>query len=161
MYIEKYWGEYIGGTDDSLNLIAFLEDRNKECISLQEIFTGVGLDQQGSDFRQTTVPLEFTDSNGVEIDFHFAIDLLTDLSALLLECKVNGGVNLQDLEPYNAPDRTILITATAEEHALLCAVLADFAENPLAYDLHELVPNEDMQEMAAVCENIRKELYNS
>lgn len=32
MYIEKYWGEYVGGTDDSLNLIAFLEDQNKEHI---------------------------------------------------------------------------------------------------------------------------------
>ncbi len=29
MYIEKYWGSYIGETDDSLNLIAFLEDQKK------------------------------------------------------------------------------------------------------------------------------------
>ena len=26
MYIEKYWGGYIGGSDGSLNLVAFLED---------------------------------------------------------------------------------------------------------------------------------------
>ena len=30
MYIEKYWDEYIGGSDDSLNLVAFLEDQKKE-----------------------------------------------------------------------------------------------------------------------------------
>ena len=26
MYIKKYWGNYIGGTDDSLNLVAFLAE---------------------------------------------------------------------------------------------------------------------------------------
>ena len=30
MYIEKYWGNYIGSTDDSLNLIAFLEDQKRK-----------------------------------------------------------------------------------------------------------------------------------
>jgi len=30
MYITKYWGEFIGGSDDSLSLIEFLEDLNKE-----------------------------------------------------------------------------------------------------------------------------------
>ena len=27
MYIKKYWGNFIGGSDDSLNLVAFLEDQ--------------------------------------------------------------------------------------------------------------------------------------
>ena len=27
MYIEKYWGNFIGGSDDSLNLVAFLADQ--------------------------------------------------------------------------------------------------------------------------------------
>ena len=39
MYISKYWGEFIGGSDDSLSLIEFLEDLNKEEITLKEIFT--------------------------------------------------------------------------------------------------------------------------
>ena len=30
MYIDKYWGNFIGGSDDSLNLVAFLEDQKKE-----------------------------------------------------------------------------------------------------------------------------------
>ena len=29
MYIKKYWGNFIGGSDDSLNLVAFLEDQKK------------------------------------------------------------------------------------------------------------------------------------
>ena len=38
MYIEnKYWQNYIGDTDDSLNLIAFLEDQGSNEIAFSEI----------------------------------------------------------------------------------------------------------------------------
>ena len=94
MYIKKYWGNFIGGSDDSLNLVAFLEDQKKEEIPLSEIFAKIGLDKQNWDFRQTVEYLEFTHSSGVEMDFHFAIDVVTDLAAILLECSVSGSVNL-------------------------------------------------------------------
>ena len=62
MYIDRYWKNYIGGTDDSLNLIAFLEDQHKEEIPLHEIFYKIGLDKQNWDFHQTVEYLEFTHS---------------------------------------------------------------------------------------------------
>ena len=161
MYIEKYWGNYIGGTDDSLNLVAFLEDQKKEEISLTEIFSKIGLDKQNWDFRQTIEYLEFTHSNGVDMDFHFAIDVITDLAAILLECYVNGSVNLHDLDEYNTPSRCIRITATPEEHNAMDRTLADFAQNPLSYDLHEMMDDEEIQEMARDVEALRKELYES
>ena len=68
MYIKKYWGSFIGGSDDSLNLVAFLEDQKQEEIPLSEIFAKIGLDKQNWDFRQTVEYLEFTHSNGVEMD---------------------------------------------------------------------------------------------
>ena len=80
--------------DDSLNLVAFLEDQKKGESPLSEIFTKIGLDKQNWNFRQTVGYLEFTHSNGVEMDFHFAIDMVTDLAAILLECSVSGGVDL-------------------------------------------------------------------
>ena len=46
MYITKYWGSFIGGSDDSLNLVAFLEDQKKKEIPLSEIFAKIGLDRQ-------------------------------------------------------------------------------------------------------------------
>ena len=70
MYIKKYWGNFIGGSDDSLNLVAFLVDQKKEEIPLSEIFAKIGLDKQNWDFRQTVEYLEFTHSDGVEMDFH-------------------------------------------------------------------------------------------
>lgn len=51
MYITKYWGDFIGGSDDSLSLVEFLEDLNKEEITLKEIFACIGLNMQNMDFR--------------------------------------------------------------------------------------------------------------
>ena len=161
MYIKKYWGNFIGGSDDSLNLVAFLVDQKKEEIPLSEIFAKIGLDKQNWDFRQTVEYLEFTHSDGVEMDFHFAIDVVTDLAAILLECSVSGSVNLQDLDEYNTSSRRIRITATPEEHDAMNKALADFAQNPLEYDLSEMMDNEEIQEMARDVEALRKELYEA
>ena len=161
MYIKKYWGNFIGGSDDSLNLVAFLEDQKKAEIPLSEIFTKIGLDKQNWNFRQTVGYLEFTHSNGVEMDFHFAIDVVTDLAAILLECSVSGGVDLHDLDEYNTPHRRIRITATPEEHDAMNKALADFAQNPLSYDLHEMMDDEENREMARDIEALRKELYEA
>ena len=159
MYIKKYWGNYIGGSDDSLNLVEFLTDQNKEEITLSEIFAKIGLNKQNWDFHQTAGYLEFTHSNGVEMDFHFAIDVITDLAAILLECSVSGSVNLKDLDDYNTPSRRIRITATVEEHHAMNKALADFAKDPLSYDLHEMMSDDEIKEMAEQVEALRKELY--
>lgn len=159
MYIDKYWGSYIGGTDDSLNLVAFLEDQKKEEISLHEIFAKIGLDKQNWDFHQTVEYLEFTHSNGVDTDFHYAIDLITDLAAILLECSVSGSVDIHGLDEYHTSSRHIRITAAPEEHDAMNKALADFVQDPLSYDLREMVDEEDMLALAQECEEIRKKLY--
>ncbi|WP_050623982.1 immunity protein Imm33 domain-containing protein [Clostridium phoceensis] len=161
MYIKKYWGNFIGGSDDSLNLVAFLEDQKKEEITLSEIFAKIGLDKQNWDFRQTVEYLEFTHSGGVEMDFHFAIDVVTDLAAILLECSVSGSVNLQDLDEYNTPVRRIRITATPEEHEAMNKVLADFVQDPLSYDISDMMGEDEITDMAYQVEMLRKELYEA
>ncbi len=161
MYIKKYWGNFIGGSDDSLNLVAFLEDQKKEEITLSEIFAKIGLDKQNWDFRQTVEYLEFTHSGGVEMDFHFAIDVVTDLAAILLECSVSGSVNLQNLDEYNIPARRIRITATPEEHDAMNKALADFVHAPLEYDISEMMGEDEITDMAYQVEMLRKELYEA
>ena len=161
MYIKKYWGNFIGGSDDSLNLVAFLEDQKKEEIPLSEIFAKIGLDKQNWDFRQTVEYLEFTHSDGVEMDFHFAIDVVTDLAAILLECSVSGSVNLQDLDEYNTPARRIRITATPKEHDAMNKSLADFVHAPLEYDISEMMGEDEITDMAYQVEALRKELYEA
>ena len=52
----------------------------------------------------------------------------------------------------------VCITATPEEHELIDKALTDFVSDPLAYDLSDMCPEEDMLEMSALCEELRKEL---
>ena len=157
MYIEKYWGNYIGGTDDSLTLLDYLADKQKSEIPLSEIFADTGLYKQNWDFRKTIEWLEYTDRNEMKHEFYYAIDLVTDLAAILLECAVNGSVSLGELMD-NDNTNTVRITFTEEEKSAMNKALSDFFQNPLAYDLHEMVPDEDMIALAQDCENLRKEL---
>ena len=152
MYITKYWGDFIGGSDDSLSLVEFLEDLNKEEITLKEIFTGIGLDRQNMDFRQTVENL------GVEIDFYYAIDVVTDLAAILLECKNSGHVNLVELyDDEEVQNRCIRVVATEEEYTAIKAALEDFVKNPKLYDLYEMI-GDDIIEMAEIVKDLSKDL---
>ena len=63
MYIESYWGSYVGGTDDSLTLLSLLEDFEKDEIGLGEIFARTGLkvlEERESSLRMTGDALRFT-----------------------------------------------------------------------------------------------------
>ena len=158
MYIAKYWGDFIGGSDDSLSLIEFLEGLNKEEITLKGIFTDIGLDRQNMDFRQTVDNLRFINSIGLEIDFHYAIDIVTDLATILLECKNKGYVNLGEL--YNNEDtqnRCIQVIATEKEYTAIKVALEDFVKNPKSYDLYEMI-GDDIIEMAEIVKELRQEL---
>lgn len=157
MYIDKYWYNYIGGTDDSLTLVDYLYDKGKAELPLSEIFSDTGLGKLNWNFR-TSPDLEYTDSAGECCEFYYAIDLVTDLAALILESKISGGFNLKDLFDEENRDLFVTITTTPEEDQAMNRALADFFATPLEYDLHEMVDDEDMQEMAQDCENIRKEL---
>ena len=168
MYIaDKYWNNYIGDSDDSLTLVEYLADKQKKEISLGEIFSDIGLDRLNGDFRRSDESLTAvltnmeSDYDEPEAEFYYAIDIIMDLAALLLECKVSGSVNLCELsgEELDTPAPDIHITATSEEHELINKALTDFVSEPLAYDLSEMCQEEDMMEMAEICEELRNELY--
>lgn len=156
MYIEKYWGNYVGGSDDSLVLLEYLEGKETKQIIVKEIFEETGLNNLSS-FRNTDYPLEVP-IDGFEAEIHYAITLITDLAVLMLECKVNGSVNISDLLDDDM-ECVISITATEQEHELINKALMDFTAEPLTYDLCEMVGEEEIVEMSQVCEEIRKELY--
>jgi len=74
------------------------------------------LDKLNWDFH-ISPNLGYTDSESREHDFYYAIDLITDLAALLLECSVNGSVSLRELLDDEDGDH-VRITFTEEEKML-------------------------------------------
>ncbi len=168
MYItDHYWNNYIGDTDDSLNLGMYLADKNKEEITLAEIFSDLGLNKLDGDFRQHDDPLTVpllnisSDYDEVYIEFYYAIDIITDLAALLLECKINGSIPLPELfgEDLVTDAPNIRITATEEESGLISKALADFAAAPFSYDISEMEDEDSLHEIAKLCAELRNELY--
>ena len=163
MYIERYWGSYIGGTDDSLTLLALLEDFEKDEIGLDEIFARTGLKalaERESSFRRTGDVLRFTNREGMELDFYYAIDLIGDLAALYLECLRSGSVNLQDLDE-ELEAREICLRAGSEEEELLRATLRDFAEHAKAYDIAEVMDETSLAEFREELKALSRELFES
>lgn len=168
MYIEgKYWNNLIGDSDDSLTLMTYLADKQSEDIPLSEVFSDIGLDKLNGDFRSHDEPLttvlknaDFEDDEPY-IEFYYAISVITDLAALLLECMKTGAVDLCELsgEDIEGPVTKVCITATQEEHQIMNDALKAFVANPLDYDLSDMCPEDEMKEMAALCENLRQELY--
>lgn len=156
MYIEKYLDNYICGSDDSLTFLEYLESKQTKVISVGDIIAETGIEKLNS-FHNTDYPLVVSIGD-FEAEIHYAITLITDLAALLLECKVNGSVNISELLEDDF-DCVISITATKQEHELINKALMDFVAEPLKYDLCEMVGEEEISEMSRVCEEIRKELY--
>ncbi|MDE6852298.1 MAG: hypothetical protein K2J67_07390 [Lachnospiraceae bacterium] len=158
MYIaNKYWDHYIGDTDDSLTLLEYLAGKGKRDISVGEIFADTGLDQLQWDFRQAD-SLSVT-VDGMEMEIYYPIDLMMDLAALLLECKVNDSIKLGDLSGDGQDQQEICLSATPQEHGRINQALRDFVAEPLTYNLCEMTPEEDLLEMAALVEELRQELY--
>lgn len=132
MYIKKYWYNYIGGTDDSLTLVDYLYDKGKTEIPLSEIFNDTGLSKLNWNFH-ISPNLEYIDSEGQCHEFYYAIDLATDLAALILESKKSGGFNIKNLFDGEKRDRFVKIITTPEEDQAMNRALAEFCASPLEY----------------------------
>lgn len=165
LYIERWWKEYVGGTDDTCSLIDYLTNREFRHDSTVEIqLTKILQDFQLTATREIeeirqTIDIYYVFGEGFQLDIHCAINLLMDVTAILLECQKNGQVRMLDLDhTYKDESAIIAIKAESEDVMLLKNWMADFIQNPLRYDLAEFCPEEEMQEIATQCQAIVAEL---
>ncbi|MFC8684830.1 imm68 putative immunity domain-containing protein [Brevibacillus porteri] len=161
MYISKWWGDLIGGSDDSLALIDYLEQLGSTNVTLNQILKDLGLDvllSEGDLKSGGSIGFDIKNANGTfraEIDI--ACSALIDLSAIVLESQKSGYVDLRDLDEDRQPCK-LYIDASEEKRNLLRDELYKFSRDPLAYELAELVPADDMKELAEKAKMIADEL---
>ena len=158
----KYWNHYIGDSDDSMSLVEYLADKNGKKIKMKDVFAELGFDKADFDFRNPKEPITVSLKDGLKIDLNYAIQVMCDLAAILLECKKNGSVDLQELigGMLEKDKVSISLSSTEAEEKILLEVLADFCKSPMEYNLSEMCEKEEMEEMASVCNNLRNELLN-
>ncbi|MFC0417089.1 imm68 putative immunity domain-containing protein [Cytobacillus solani] len=161
IYINKWWRDLIGGSDDSLALIDYLEQLDSTDVTLNQILEELGFDEllsEGDLENGGSIGFDVKSANGTfraEIDI--ACSALIDLSAIVLESHKSGYVDLHDLDEARQPCK-LYIDASIEKRNLLRDELYKFSRNPLAYELAELVPVEDMREIAEKAKMIADEL---
>lgn len=163
MYIEAYWGDLIGGSDNSLTLTAYLAEKRVKQITLEEIFSDFGADTLFGDYRNTVPPLCYVNPEGWEMGIGCAIDLIADLAALLLESEKSGFIDLIELDgtlDIDPSDAALQILAAPREAQQINTILADFAAAPEEFDISEFVDAETLRELAAQCEALREELFS-
>lgn len=156
MYIEKYWGECVGGSDDALSFMDYLEQKNQSEISVKEIFEDLGLDTMEGNFRQSEEPIVF-ELGGLEAEIYYAIEVVTTLAALILECKKTGYINLAEIGNASE-DMNVKITYTDAELNVIKNALADYVENANEYDIAEMMDEDELDEIVEGCDMLRKEL---
>ena len=162
MYIEDYWGEYIGGSDDSLTLTYYLAGKEKQLLPLSEIFADFGAKTLFEAPRTTTPPLGYTGPDGGMMALDYVIDLAGDLAALLLECREGGSFDLAELDDTLELEEgagRMSILPTPAEYEQLGRILADFAAAPEEYDIAEMLSPDELAEMAGVFGRLHGELF--
>lgn len=161
MYISKWWGDLIGGSDDSLALLDYLEQLDLTDVTLDQILKDLGFDvllSEGDLKNGGHIGFDRRSASGMfRVELDIACGALIDLAAIVLECRKSGYVDLHDLDENRKPCK-LYIEASEEKRNLLRDELNKFSCNPLSYDLAELVPAEDMRELADKAKMIADEL---
>ncbi|MDR2870384.1 MAG: NADAR domain-containing protein [Deferribacteraceae bacterium] len=157
MYINKWWGSYIGGSDDGLLLLDYFELKNRHGLSLAEICKDLGLDKViGQGKLHEGGNIGFMDGDN-HCDFVFAINVVTDLAALFLESIKSDGICLKEFIEHET-ELEIEIIYDKQSFKLLMDELKLFIQNPYQYDLYELMDKKSMQDMVNDCRKIFEEL---
>ncbi|WP_300711222.1 imm68 putative immunity domain-containing protein [uncultured Brachyspira sp.] len=160
MYIDKLWGECFGDTEDSFVLMDYFNEDDKTEYSIKKIFNDFNIyneySQIKSDSFRSTKDIKYI-SNNNEHDIDIVIDLILDLSVLVLECLNSKQIKLKDLD-NNSKDKYISINADKEDIEMFINVLEDFSNNSLEYDLADICDDETCLFIADKTKYIAKEM---
>lgn len=150
MYIDKLWGECFGDTDDSFVLLDYLNENNKTEFTIKEIFTDFNIYNEYNNIKDDS----FRNSKNIkyvyndnEHNIDIVIDLILDLSVLILECLSGKQIQLKDLDS-DSKDKTILIKADKEDIEMFINILNDFYNNTSEYDLADMCDDETIKYIA-------------
>ena len=161
MYIDKLWGEYFGDCDDSLVLLDYFNKNDDTQYSVKQIFTNFNIYNEYSpieadSFRESK-DIKYV-CNGIEHNIDIVIDLILDLSVLILECLHNKKIYLKDLYSNSEKDKYISINTDKEDIESFINILNDFSANASEYDLADMCDDEIINDIAEKTKYIANEM---
>lgn len=157
LFIDKWWGSYIGGCDDSLRLLDYFGTSPSNKWSLKQIFKDIHLDSAFKLGEIENANLYFELEPEREANFQMAIDVIIDLSAIVLECLHNKQVAIRDLDESSEYEKNITISTT-KDILLLKNSLNEFIKNPQSSELAVMVSDNELAEIVHDCKEVHDEL---
>jgi hypothetical protein len=159
MYIDKWWGEYFGGCDDSLIFTDYFKENEATEYTLAGILSDFNISMQElpDGFRAHDGGI-CAGAVGLHEDIQITINLLLDLAVVTLESLRSGSISLCDLTDCVEDNKRFTISADKVTLGYLVSILKDFCENPLEYDLAEVCDEETMFEIASQCKDVVSDL---
>ena len=111
LYIKKWWGNYVGGCDDTFLLLDYFGSQKQSNLELSKILSDIHLNTLLKENSVNEGDIYFSINESYEPHFDMAIDVIIDLSAILLESIKNGKVDIKELDPifYSDNDSFLLI----------------------------------------------------
>ena len=158
LFISKWWGNYIGGCDDTFLLLDYFGKPQSETLTLRQIFEDIHLDIALETGEIENADLYFELETGYEPHFDMAIDVIIDLSAILLECLHNKKVAISDLNETTGYQKSITIFATKQDILLLKNGLDKFINTPQSFSLAEFLGEDELSELISDCQSVSNEL---
>lgn len=158
LYIGKWWGNYVGGCDDSLLLLDYFGMSTHEVFSLRQIFEDIHLDVALESGEIEEADLYFEAGEGYEPHFDIAVDVVIDLSVILLECLRHKQVAISDLDESTEYRKNIAISAEKQDILLLKNSLDKFISTPQSFPLADFMGEDELSELVGDCKSISDEL---
>lgn len=164
LYIKKLWGKqsnkdnYIGGTEDSLLLIDYFGKQTESKLQLFKILSDIHLDILLEKEFAGNGDVYFKETGLYNTHFDFAINVVIDLSAILLENLKNSLVNMELLDGDRKYSNKFTIAALPEDVQLLLKALDRFIAAPQNYELAGTMNEKNLQKLIEQCQEINNGL---
>ncbi len=154
LYIKKWWGNYVGGCDDSLLLLDYFGTQEQSNFKLSEILSDVHLNTLLKEDAVNGGDVYFSIDESQEPHFDMAIDVIIDLSAILLESIKNGKVDIKELDPNSEYSNFFSISTSKDDAMLLLSGLNKFINAPQEYELADFMDESELEELVGDCKEI-------
>lgn len=160
LYIKKWWGNYVDGCDDTFLLLDYFGSQKQSNLELSKILSDIHLNTLLKENSVNEGDIYFSINESYEPHFDMAIDVIIDLSAILLESIKNGKVDIKELDPNSKYSNFFSISTSKDDAMLLLSGLNKFINAPQEYELADFMDESELEELVGDCKEISGILTN-
>lgn len=160
LYIKKWWGNYVGGCDDTFLLLDYFGSQKQSNLELSKILSDIHLNTLLKENSVNEGDIYFSINESYEPHFDMAIDVIIDLSAILLESIKNGKVDIKELDPNSKYSYFFSISTSKDDAMLLLSGLNKFINAPQEYELADFMDESELEKLVGDCKEISGILTN-